>query len=249
MRFLKIPLAVVIMLMLSFVSMESHADQKTIKRWSQNQAFKDELGGELVIGATYYASEYIEALVQSEAEKNLWTSDETEQYKYQLLRTLSLDEYIPIHLEFDNRGSAMHMAPFDKMVNLWIGKNKLTPSDYDKRFNFRLLGKRDGMIFFPRYDEKGKSYLDNAKTIRLTLSSAISGTTLSKTSIDFFWDVHRDNPEALYKGRAASRMELDRLIKRIEKLSAEKGELESKLDGINNELDEINQRVDELQKQ
>ncbi|NLA90648.1 MAG: LMBR1 domain-containing protein [Synergistaceae bacterium] len=72
---------------------------------------------------------------------------------------------------------------------------------------------------------------------------------MSKTSVDFFWDVHRDNPEALYKGRAASRMELDRLIKRIEKLSSEKNELENKLDEINSELYDINQRVDELQRQ
>ena len=46
----------------------------------------------------------IEALVQSEANKNLWTSDEAEQYKYELLKTLTLEEYIPIFIEFDNRG-------------------------------------------------------------------------------------------------------------------------------------------------
>ena len=45
------------------------------------------------------------------------------------------------------------------------------------------------------------------------------------------------------------RMELDRLIKRIEKLSAEKKELEGRLDVLNSELYEINERVEELQKQ
>lgn len=69
------------------------------------------------------------------------------------------------------------------------------------------------------------------------------------SSIDFFWDVHRDNPEGLYKGRAASRLELDRLIKRIEKLNAEKRDLENKLNEVNNELTTINKRVEELQKQ
>ncbi|HPE65380.1 MAG TPA: hypothetical protein PK849_04310, partial [Synergistales bacterium] len=78
---------------------------------------------------------------------------------------------------------------------------------------------------------------------------AVSNLTMGITTIDFIWDVSRDNPEALYKGRAAARLELDRLIKRIEKLNAEKRELEGKLSELNAELDTITHRVEELQRQ
>jgi hypothetical protein len=225
------------------------ADEKIFSRWRRTQHFEGELGGYLDITATYYSAEYIEALVQEEAKKNLWTADEMETYKYQMLRSLNLDNTIPVHLEFDNMTSSMHMAPFDKMATLWIGNKKYSPVDYDKRFNFKLQGKRDGLVFFPRYDAKGKPLLEGAKTIRFSLSSGISGETMKYNSIDFFWDVHLDNPEGLYKGKAASRLELDRLIKRIEKLNAEKKDLENKLGEINAELDEVNKRVLELQKQ
>jgi hypothetical protein len=225
------------------------ANEKIFSRWRQTQHFEGELGGYLDITATYYSAEYIEALVQEEAKKNLWTADEMETYKYQMLRSLNLDDTIPVHLEFDNMTSSMHMAPFDKMATLWIGNKKYSPVDYDKRFNFKLQGKRDGMVFFPRYDEKGKPLLQGAKTIRFSLNSGISGETMKFSSIDFFWDVHRDNPEGLYKGKAASRLELDRLIKRIEKLNAEKRDLENKLNELNNELASVNKRVEELQKQ
>jgi len=224
-------------------------NEKIFSRWKQMQHFDGELGGYLEITATYYSAEYIEALVQDEAKKNLWTADEMETYKYQMLRSLNLDETIPIHVEFENMASSMYMAPFDKMATLWVGGKKYTPVDYDKRFNFKLQGKRDGMVFFPRYDEKGKSLLDGAKTVRFSLNSAISGETMRLNAIDYFWDVQRDNPEALYKGKAASRLELDRLIKRIEKLSAEKKELEDRLGALDTELNEINKRVEELQRQ
>jgi len=235
--------------LVSLAAGASCADEKILSRWRQKKSFEGELGGYLDITATYYAAEYIEALVQDEAKKNLWTADETDQYKYQMLRSLNLDETIPIHIEFDNHTSTMHMAPFDKMLILWIGKKKYSPVDYDKRFNFALQGKRDGMIFFPKYDDKGKNLLEGAKTIRLAINSGISGETMKFNSIDYFWDVHKDNPEGLYKGKAASRLELDRLIKRIEKLNAEKQDLENKLGEINGELATINKRVEELQKQ
>jgi len=238
-----------LILVFALLAGTASADEKVFSRWRQTQHFEGELGGYLDITATYYSAEYIEALVQEEAKKNLWTADEMETYKYQMLRSLNLDETIPVHLEFDNMTSSMHMAPFDKMATLWIGNKKYSPVDYDKRFNFKLQGKRDGMVFFPRFDEKGKPLLQGAKTIRFSLNSGISGETMKFSSIDFFWDVHRDNPEGLYKGRAASRLELDRLIKRIEKLNAEKRDLENKLNEVNNELTTINKRVEELQKQ
>jgi len=238
-----------LILVFALLAGTASADEKVFSRWRQTQHFEGELGGYLDITATYYSAEYIEALVQEEAKKNLWTADEMETYKYQMLRSLNLDETIPVHLEFDNMSSSMHMAPFDKMATLWIGNKKYSPVDYDKRFNFKLQGKRDGMVFFPRYDAKGKPLLEGAKTIRFSLNQGISGETMKYNSIDFFWDVHRDNPEGLYKGKAASRLELDRLIKRIEKLNAEKRDLENKLNELNNELASVNKRVEELQKQ
>jgi len=238
-----------LILVFALLAGTASADEKVFSRWRQTQHFEGELGGYLDITATYYSAEYIEALVQEEAKKNLWTADEMETYKYQILRSLNLDDTIPVHLEFDNMTSSMHMAPFDKMATLWIGNKKYSPVDYDKRFNFKLQGKRDGMVFFPRYDAKGKPLLEGAKTIRFSLNQGISGETMKYNSIDFFWDVHRDNPEGLYKGKAASRLELDRLIKRIEKLNAEKRDLENKLNELNNELASVNKRVEELQKQ
>ena len=223
---------------------------KTLAKWTRQQTFREPGAiGPLEMKVTYYSAEYVQALIETEAEKNLWTKDEKENYTYQLLKTLNMDEMIPIHVEFRNYGPSMHMAPFDEQVEIWIGRKKYKPVDYDKRFNFKLQGKRDGMVFFPRYDAKGKPLLEGAKTIRFSLNQGISGETMKYNSIDFFWDVHRDNPEGLYKGKAASRLELDRLIKRIEKLNAEKKDLENKLGEITAELDEVNKRVLELQKQ
>jgi len=46
-----------------------------------------------------------------------------------------------------------------------------------------------------------------------------------------------------------ARLELDRLLKRVEKLSGEKGELQAKLVEIEQEIREISARIEELQKQ
>ena len=40
------------------------------------------------------------------------------------------------------------MAPFDNKVTLWAGSKKLSPADYDKRFNFKLSGYREGLVYF-----------------------------------------------------------------------------------------------------
>jgi len=66
---------------------------EVLNRWQKTQKFSD-AGETIAITVTYYSSEYIEALVQSEAEKNLWTADELEMHKYQLLKTLRLDDTI-----------------------------------------------------------------------------------------------------------------------------------------------------------
>jgi hypothetical protein len=224
------------------------ANEKILSRWAKTNHYENDIGSEMWVTATYYASEYVDALVQSEAEKNLWTADETEQYKYQLLKTLNLNAYIPIFVAIDNRGPAMHMAPFSDHITLWVGKKKLQPVDYDKRFNFKLQGKRDGFIYFPRYDEKGKPVLQGVKSIRLTINGNVSPVTMGKT-IDYIWDVADDNPEKLYTGKAAARLELDRLIKRLEKLNDQKKELEGKLAEVESELQQVQKRVEELQRQ
>lgn len=233
-------------LALMAVAGAAQAADGILSRWHQRQEFKDE-ENRLEVEATYYASEYIEALVRAEAEKNLWTQDEAEQYKYELLRSLQLDEYIPVLIRFNNLGPSMHLAPFDSMLTLWAGKKKLAPADYDKRFNFRLQGEREGLIFFPRYDAKGKPNLQGVKTAKLSMSSAVSSVTMRRASIDFVWDVGNDNPEALTAGRAAEKLELDRLIKRAAQLNGDKRKLEGELQALTDELATINTRIEELQ--
>ena len=219
-----------------------------LARWSRTQNFKNDLDGKLDVTATYYAAEYVEAQVQAEAEKNLWTGSELETYKYTFLKGLRLDEMIAVRLEFDNRGPSMHMAPFDEQVVLWIGGKSYKPAEYDPRFNFKLQGKRDGMIFFRRYDEKtGKSLLDGVKSVRLQLNGGISPITDNK-KIDFVWDVANDHPEKLYQGKAAARLEMDRLLKRTEKLTQQKKDLEGQLAAVLAELETIRKRMDELSK-
>jgi len=109
-----------------------------LQKWSRTYSTRGDMGDELTIVATYYSAEYIEALVQREAEKNLWTESEVENYKYELLKALQLEEYIPVMLSFDMKGAPLRMAPFDNKAILWVGGKKLSPADYDKRFNFKL---------------------------------------------------------------------------------------------------------------
>lgn len=219
-----------------------------LQKWSRSYTTKGELGDELTIVATYYSAEYIEALVQREAEKNLWTESEVENYKLELLKALQLDEYIPIMLSFDMRGAPLRMAPFDNKATLWLGGKKLSPADYDKRFNFKLSGKREGLVYFPRYDENGKSYLQGASTLRLTIDGNIGPITMGK-QIDFFWDVSQDDPSKLYQGRVAAQLELERLIKRLNRLKDQKSQLEEQLADIENEIETVEARIEELQKE
>ena len=219
-----------------------------LNRWSKTKDFADR-GDSLSITATYYSAEFIEATVQSEADKNLWTADELDRYKYQFLKTLNLEDSIPVRLSFDNRGSALHMAPFGKQVWLWIGGKRYEPKDYDPRFNFRVQDKIEGMVYFPRFDEKtGRDLLKGAKTVKLELSGSISMTMKAKTA-EFIWDVANDNPEKLFAGKAGARLEMDRLIKRLEKLNGEKKDLEGKLEQLKAEIEKIQARIAELQKQ
>jgi len=247
-KFCTTGLAMILTLMLFSTAF---ADMKDVlKRWPKTLQYRDQMGSELDVTVTYYSAEYIEALVKMEADKNLWTADEMENYKYELLQMLRLDEYIPIFVEFDNRGPAMHMAPFDRQIHLLLDGDKYSPVEYDKRFNFKLLGKRDGFVFFPRFDENtGESLLEGVKRAKVTISTSISSTAEGAAFMDFFWDIRDDDPASLYSGRAAAKLEIDRLIKRLEILSSKKDDLESQLAEVLAELDMVNQRIEELRKE
>ena len=247
----RVLLCLCVLMCLASVAFANKQVESVLSRWTRSETYSErDVSGRLDLKITLYSAEYVEALIEAEAEKNMWTQDEKEQYKYQLLKTLNLEEYIPFHFSFNVIGPSLHMAPFDKLVGLWIGKKKYEPVDYDKRFNFRLQGERDGMVWFPRYDEKtGKSLIEGVSSVKMDIHGSISSFTSAKPFLSFVWDIHKDNPGRLYEGRAAARLELDRLIKRIEKLNAEKRELEDKLSKLNTELDTITHRVEELQRQ
>lgn len=222
-----------------------------LSRWTKNRKFidKEDRVTNMEVLATYYSAEYMEALIQSEAQKNLWTEQETENYKYNFLGALRLDEMIPINIKFINNGPTMHLGPFDIMVKLRIGNKLYKPVDYDKRFNFQFQGEKEGLVYFPRYDAAtGKDLLKGVPTVRLELSAAISPLT-DGSETKFIWDVKRDDPKVLYKGKTAARFETDRLLKRLEKLRKDKAEHEKQLQGINGEISTLQTRLDELAKQ
>ena len=231
-------------------SLHAATYDQILQRWTKSVRVEDvEFGGNLEVKATYYSAEFIEATIQKEAKDNLWTQQEADNFKYRFLSTLHLDEMIPINIEFINNGPTMHMGPFDVMVKLRI-KNKLYKAvDYDKRFNFSFQGKKDGLVFFPRYDEKtGRDLLKDVKNVRLEIVPAIS-PLLEGREISFMWDVARDNPSKLYEGTTAARIETERLLKRLENLRKDKAEEESRLSAIENEISTIQSRLDELAQQ
>ncbi|MDR3164869.1 MAG: hypothetical protein LBU13_04765 [Synergistaceae bacterium] len=218
-----------------------------LARWTKTESGKDDFGGAFTFKATLYTAEYIEALMRSEAEKNMWTASELEDYKYNFLKGLNLDDNIAVHLEIEELGPTAHMSPFNEMLAMWIGKTKYAPSDYDKRFNMPLQGKIDGMVFFPRYDEKtGKPLLNRKMSLRLVVNGAIS-PVINNRELRFIWDVEAEDAPTAISGTAADRLEVDRLLRRMEKLTAEKADLQSQLDAKNQEIKEINARIEELQ--
>lgn len=244
-------LALCLVLLLASVCWGKGIEEKVLASWTRSGSYSESTGAQNVkLKITYYSAEYIEALVRAEAEKNLWTKDEEERYKYNLLKTLNLDERIAFHFDIDVTGMPAYLQPFDRFLKLRIGKKLYEPVDYDKRFNFKLEGQRDGIVWFPRYDEKtGKSLLEGVKELRLVVNGAFSQSTASKGDILFVWNITGDDPSVLDKGRAAAKLELDRLIKRLDKLHGERRTLQEQLDTIDKELGEINIRVEELQKQ
>lgn len=225
------------------------ADLPELARWTRTSDFADRDEAQRVkVSVVYYSNEYVEALVKAEAEKNLWTRDETENYKYTLLKTLNFHDAIAFQLTLYVEGLPMYAQPFDRHISLWIGNKRYNPTDYDKRFNVKILGERDGMIWFPRYDPKtGAELLKGAKDIRLVLDGAISQAISPRGDAMWVWDITKDVEGALGNGKAMDRLELDRLIKRLEKLNQERGALQLQVDSIDQELNKVNSRIDELQ--
>jgi hypothetical protein len=163
------------------------------------------------------------------------------------LKGLSLDDNIAVHIEVEELGPTAHMAPFNEMLAMWIGRTKYAPSDYDQRFNMPLQGKRDGMVFFPRYDDKtGKPLLNRKMSLRLIVKGSISPIANNR-EMRFTWDVEAEDAPSAIAGTAADRLEVDRLLRRMEKLAAEKADLESQLEAKNEEIKEVNARIEELQ--
>ncbi|OUO90533.1 hypothetical protein, partial [Cloacibacillus sp. An23] len=193
-------------------------------------------------------AELVEAEIQAEAEKNLWTQDELERYKYKYLQVLNLSEMIPIKVEFVNNGPTMHPGPFDKMIDMKVGNKTYEPVDYDKRLNFPFQGEKEGLVFFNRFDPKtGKNILDGQKRVTITMSSGISSMIAGRgRTASFFWDINNDDPSKLYAGATAARLETDRLIKRLENLRKDKEEEAAKMKAIDDEINTIQSRLDEL---
>ena len=235
--------------LLSSCAWGASRDEDVMKKWTKTNTFTEKTGLQTVgMKVTYYSSEYVEALVRTEAEKNLWTKDEMENYKYTLLKSLNLHDSIAFHLDFNVTGVPMYAQPLDRHLTLFVGKQRYNPSDYDKRFNFKISGQRDGMVFFPRYDPKtGKDILQGAKDIRLSLNGSVSQATSAGGDVLWVWDVSKDDPDALGAGKAMDRLELDRLIKRMEKLNQEREDLQTRIDALDRELGEVRSRVEELQ--
>ena len=243
--------ASIILLFLLFVPTISISAEKldpVLAQWSHETNVSDKDGDQSVrIKATYYSNEYVEALIASEAEKNLWTADEAENYKYTLLKNLNLGEAIPFHIDIYVRGLPMYAGPFDKHITMMVGRKKYTPIDYDKRFNFRIQGPRDGLVFFPRYDPKtGKEILEGARDVRLIFDSSISIAMSSRGDITWVWDLNKDRAK-IGGGKAANRLEIDRLLKRNQKLNADREALRKQLEALDKEAEEVNTRIDELQ--
>ena len=216
-------------------------------RWRKTAKYQEGTSN-LTVAVTYYSAELVEAEIQAEAEKNLWTQDELERYKYRYLQMLNLAEMIPIKVEFVNNGPTMHPGPFDKMIKMQIGRKTYEPVDYDKRLNFAFQGEKEGLVFFPRYDEKtGKSVLDGQKRVTIELSPGISTLiALRSSNARFFWDIKNDDPSKLYAGQTAARLETDRLLKRLENLRKDRSEEEARLKAIDDEINTIQARLDEL---
>lgn len=232
------------------VAKDSAAFKAAEQHWTRSRTMYDEDNKEtsyFTVTATYYSAEFIEAYVQDQAQKNLWTQAETDDYKYKFLGALQLDKMIPILIKIENYGPSMYLGPFDSVAKLRIGNTVYKAADYDKRFNFILQGELEGLIFFPRFDAKtGKDLLKSAKTIALEMSSFMS--PIAKNDIKLIWTITGDDPMSLYKGKTADKLETDRLLLRLEKLKKDKADQDAKSKTVDDEMSTIQKRLDDLSK-
>ena len=246
----KFTASLILLFLLSVPAMSFSAEKvdAVLAQWSHETSVTDRDGDQEVrLKATYYSNEYVEALVASEAEKNLWTADEAENFKYTLLKNLNLSESIPFRIDIYVRGVPMYAGPFDKHITMMVGNKKYSPIDYDKRFDFRILGARDGIVYFPRYDPKtGKDILEGAKDVRVVFDKSISIAMASRGNVTWVWDLTKDRAK-VGEGKAVNRLEIDRLLKRNEKLNADREALRKQLEALDKESEQINTRIDELQ--
>lgn len=222
--------------------------EKAVSRWEKTIT---DPSSRVTVKVTYYSMELVRAIVAYEAEKNLWTKDEEENFKYRLLENLRFADCLPFKIEIINNGPAMHMGPFDKKIKLIIDNKTYSPIDYDKVFNFKLIGSRDGMVFFPRRDEKtGKEIINpGTKTLILVISKEISPLTDEK-GFDFVfrWEnpYEKISPEEYTAGEA--KIELERLYRRVELLEEKKKDLLKQIQEIEKDLESIRARISELEK-
>ena len=142
----------------------------------------------------------------------------------------------------------MYPGQFDKHITMMVKGKKYTPVDYDRRLNFKILGERDGIVYFPRYDEKtGKPILEGARDVRVLFDKSISYALTGRANdVLWVWDLGKDRG-SITGGRAADRLEIDRLQKRTDKLAEERRKLQEQIDAINKEYKEVNSRIEELQ--
>lgn len=252
-RFLAVSILLCVAVLTVFASVAG-ADtfDNVLKRWTKDKKYvdRDDQISNLSIYATYYSAEFIDAYVQSQAQKNLWTQQETDDYKYNFLKALRLQEMIPIQIRFVNNAQTMYLGPFDIMVSLKIGNKTYKPVDYDKRFNFKFQGEKEGLVFFRRFDEKtGKDLLKGANNVTLVLKGTISPALTNGNDTKFLWDVSNDDPSKLYQGKSSARFETDRLLKRLDILKKNEADLQKQLKSIEDEKGTIEKRLDELAKQ
>ena len=228
---------------------KKESEPAAIRAWSHEVSDKSDDGSQAIkIRATYYSNEYVEQLIANEAEKNLWTNDEMENYKYTLLKNLNLSETIPFHIYINVQGMPMYPGQFDKHITMMVKGKKYSPIDYDRRLNFKILGDRDGIVYFPRYDEKtGKPIIEGARDVRILFDKSISYALTGRANdVLFVWDLGKDRG-SITAGRAVDRLEIDRLQKRTDKLAEERRKLQEQINAINKEYNEVNARIDELQ--
>ncbi len=244
-KILSVLLATTSLLSFCVVALADQFDD-VMNRWRKTEYYSMSSVGTLEISVTYFSAEYLEAYFQKEAKKNLWTAEELEDFKLRYLSSLNMNEMIPMRVEFVNYGPTMYMSPFDIQCYMKIKGKDYKLADYDKRLNFKFQGEREGLIYFPRYDQKtGKALLEGVKDIYFTIKPSISSVMDGKQA-QFIWNVAKDNPDKLFKGKTGARMELDRLMKRLELLRKDRSAEEQKIKAIDTEISSIQKRVDQL---